>query len=624
MPHKKKMPYERIPANTWFMTVLLALLAALVPLLVRMVVLPQPAALTAIYGTTEGNDLFSYFRAWMLMLSALAMVAVAGFMFFSEENVSRRAAGAWRVLRTHPAAWCAALFVVPVTLSTLLALFGPFGHTALWGVFDRNEGFFVLLAYMVVFAAAACALRSPKTSGVVMLSLLFSTVLMGAVGVSQMLGNDFFTSITAARWVGVSQEVINYAILNERSPLNPQFTMAYGTSFNPNTYGLITAMLFPVMLGGALAFRHGGLKLAFFGAALLMLAGVVGSRSVGGFIGTAAAVGVILLTVLVRAAVLRGKPDASQGTVWQRTVLAAVLVLVVASIFFWGQAAENVRFTMGRIGAMFEPTPATALELMFDGNTIHTRDGARAYSITFNAPGAFPQVVPEGGLPLSLAHVDAGDRAQYTFTFPGGDELEILRIGENYLYRGIIWAVQDGHIYTVWHQLNIFTRADTPAPAWGFAGWERWGSNRGYIFSRTLPLVPQHILWGAGPDTFIYLFPHGDIAARAMLFGDPYLTVDKAHNMYLQHAVTTGLVSALALLALFVWFIVVNFIALAKGESTGYFFGLRLGVLGAVSAFAVSSLSTDSTVLSTTLFWILLGMGVALHEAEKKARCNHA
>jgi O-antigen ligase len=121
---------------------------------------------------------------------------------------------------------------------------------------------------------------------------------------------------------------------------------------------------------------------------------------------------------------------------------------------------------------------------------------------------------------------------------------------------------------------------------------------------------------GSGPDTFINIFPHHDLINKLRFYEYAYETVDKAHNLYIQTWITTGGVSALALVFLFGNYIVRAFVSLVKSKGESRFsYGLRLGLLAGISAFCVSSLATDSTIGSAGVFYVLLGLGYATNSA---------
>ena len=72
-------------------------------------------------------------------------------------------------------------------------------------------------------------------------------------------------------------------------------------------------------------------------------------------------------------------------------------------------------------------------------------------------------------------------------------------------------------------------------------------SNRGYIWSRSIPMIKNTIFLGHGPDTFLFYFPQYEYDAKVKWTGTPMMIVDKPHNMFIQTAINTGLISLIAL-----------------------------------------------------------------------------
>ena len=157
----------------------------------------------------------------------------------------------------------------------------------------------------------------------------------------------------------------------------------------------------------------------------------------------------------------------------------------------------------------------------------------------------------------------------------------------------------------------------------GFRGIERFASNRGYIWSRALPLALSNFLLGSGPDTFAVAFPQHDILGKVQSFGDPYMLVDKAHNFYIQTGVTTGLFSLAALLFIFIRYIAGCLKSLLSRKMRDLpQFALLLGLFAGICGYLVCSMSTDSTVSVAPLFWAALGMGFGVKTQYDEAYKN--
>ena len=119
--------------------------------------------------------------------------------------------------------------------------------------------------------------------------------------------------------------------------------------------------------------------------------------------------------------------------------------------------------------------------------------------------------------------------------------LQVQKAGRDYKF-----AVADGIFKNVNHRGEA-----VDVESWGFEGKERFISGRGYIWSRTFPMLKDTIILGHGPDTYAIYFPQYDYASKRTALNSINIIVDKPHNMYLQAAANTGLLSLLALLALF-------------------------------------------------------------------------
>ena len=157
------------------------------------------------------------------------------------------------------------------------------------------------------------------------------------------------------------------------------------------------------------------------------------------------------------------------------------------------------------------------------------------------------------------------------------------------------------------------------AEAFGFENHQRSFSGRGYIWSRTLPLLKDHIFLGSGPDTFVLEFPQDDyLHMRKNGFADTIMT--KPHSWYLQVGVQTGVISLLCLLAFYIWYAVqsVRLYAFRKLSTQTEAFGMA-AFIGSIG-YMISGISNDSMVVTAPVFWGLMGLGVAANVMVQKNR----
>jgi hypothetical protein len=264
------------------------------------------------------------------------------------------------------------------------------------------------------------------------------------------------------------------------------------------------------------------------------------------------------------------------------------------------------------------------------------------------------------GSPLQLDGTDGQD-GTLTFLDPRYAEYGLLVNGNqvrvNWGSYRFLLANENG-VMTYEPKPSVTWTEVAPAPAIGFTGREKFASGRGWIWSRTFPLLGNTLFTGYGPDTYAVYFPQQDIAGKINVFRSANIVVDKPHNWYLQVAVNTGLISLLGILWLLISFgldalrarfglRVHGMAPLFTGEIHVSDAGeasqvpaaqadgkagilrnrnafsrnnlLLTGLLCGVVGYAVAGLFNDSVVSVAPVFWVILGLGAGLlRDAERR------
>ena len=158
-----------------------------------------------------------------------------------------------------------------------------------------------------------------------------------------------------------------------------------------------------------------------------------------------------------------------------------------------------------------------------------------------------------------IANVYDSENKNYKLSAPY-DKLQVVESSEsngaysqiainydNFTYFILEWVKGDG-AYLIDGQANRYVLE--AAPHIGFEGSEKVGSMRGYIWSRTLPLIAKKPLLGYGPDNFLMAFPQHDILAKTYAYDTPFMIVDKPHNIYLLYAMNSGIFALLSMIIL--------------------------------------------------------------------------
>ena len=153
----------------------------------------------------------------------------------------------------------------------------------------------------------------------------------------------------------------------------------------------------------------------------------------------------------------------------------------------------------------------------------------------------------------------------------------------------------------------------------GFNGKEKLASARGYIWSRSLPLLKNTLILGTGPDTFSFDFPQHDMLGKLYAYGTTNMIISKAHNLFLQIGLNNGVVALVAFVILILIYLVDSFklYALKNKYNEKQILGtiLALSIIG----YLFTGLFNDSVICVAPIFWILLGVGASVNFMNKKS-----
>lgn len=133
----------------------------------------------------------------------------------------------------------------------------------------------------------------------------------------------------------------------------------------------------------------------------------------------------------------------------------------------------------------------------------------------------------------------------------------------------------------------------------------RVGSERLFIWSRTVPLLRDRPLLGSGPDTFNMVFRMTRDEAKHY-FGASYFYVDKAHNNYLQIAATMGLPALFS-------YVLFLFLSMKKSWSGIVRRGFQrniypLALFSGLLGYMIQDFFNISVVSVAPVFWSLMGL----------------
>jgi O-antigen ligase len=588
------------------------LLAAIMPLIVRYINVPTgPDQMGTVTTVESAADMFSYYKSMILLGAALIIVCISGAWALT----TQKSHDFKKLL--NPVFIAVGIYLFLLLLSSI---FTKYHYTAVHGIGQRYESVFVCLAYFVLFFASWKVCAVPGAAKGIIASVLASCFVLGLIGAFQLFGLDFFMTELGRRLV------VGW---NSTVKLSSQFegtNMSYTTLYNPNSVGMYASLMLPLCAASALFAKDKLWMRIMFGAcAAVMFLNAIGCSSTGGIAGQGMAV-LAFLAVIV-ASVLKGPKKAGLALLG---AIAGTGILVVALAFTYAPLRTRIMSMLEKIATMTEgESPYFFRDARVEGSSAFIVTAAGELEVQYNPAGMIVKG-PSGVLePLSVIEIEAGNGKRASYTAEGVGSFLVETATGAFAFKmneiALIFSVSESGEAQALSRVMAPVDLAEEAPAIGFKGLEYWATSRGYIWSRSLPLALKYPVIGAGPDAYSLVFPQDDVGGKMRYMGNPYIIVDKPHNMYLQIAVNTGILSLLAFLAMVFLYAKDALAQAAKGLAPGeehWAFGLRIGIFSGVCGYLGAGLSTDSVVSVAPIFWIALGMGFALNARAKRLRAG--
>lgn len=135
-------------------------------------------------------------------------------------------------------------------------------------------------------------------------------------------------------------------------------------------------------------------------------------------------------------------------------------------------------------------------------------------------------------------------------------------------------------------------------------------NHRGVQWNHIIPLLKNYLFIGSGPCTYVTVYPQDDYVFRSRWKTRNVFDV-KGHSWYMTSAIEIGVLAVIMLIAFYIVYAVkaVKNFYKAKGRTKW----LVLGILSSTFCYMVGCLANDSTVNTSVVFWIILGLGIALN-----------
>lgn len=565
-------------------------------------------------NTQTSTDLFLYWKGQCLILMCIYMILFSVVVLRGKTRIVNAAKKAL----VPSTLWVSAYAI----LATISAIFSAYKESAFFGGYEQWEGLTVIVAYTILFMYTYMIVSTKKAVKLLIYALIIGAFFVSLIGTLQFLHLDLFRSDFGKALMNLTlTPKINFSF-------NFSEGWVYTTLYNPNYVGSYCALLLPILIVAALA-KKKELNQFFSALAmittLLLVITLLGSQSFTGCIAVAATL--LLLIIYFFPVILRKLGAKKLG------IFAAITALLCIGIFFIFK--EQITFGTDKLLKPKRDFGITKSLLNENGKLKITNMSDQYFYLEIPDDDSHPFIATDSeGKKIRLKKTDdkkLGFRPTYevfderfidyrlTFMYADKDDTYIpaVKITNSSITKSFTVA-KDGKEYKY---LNAFNKLDTlrKIPAIGFEKNQHFASKRGYIWSRTFPLLKDNLLIGSGPNTFTYVFPNDDYVGKNNLSYDG-VTVTKPHNLFLQIFVQTGLPSLVAFLLLFI----IYFISSIRlyFNRTCYSFLEKTGValMFSIFGYIVTGLANDSSVAVAPVYWGMIALGYSVNRIVRKKR----
>ena len=587
--------------------------------------------------TTVMTNVFTYWKAIVILVAGCLAVVMLIAGYFSDS------------IRFRGSPIYIAILVYLAFVGISLA-FSDYQYFAIRGMNEHTEGVFVLIAYMIMVIFLFNAVDSDRRLKFVIGCVLFASTVLGALGVTQQRGHDFLSTPLGQKLItpnettesGLSTwEAIDF--LDKFKETAYDFSKSvYQTVYNPNYVPLylilvvaVTALLFIYL------FKQTDKKKKILAVPVLFCYGLF----LFSFFASRAASGYVGLTVLFVSAVI----------VFRKKLLKWILPLLCLAVVSGGVMYTLSDCWWPEIKATFFSVCEQIIEFVYADNEpvqyefdnkpasvfapvdyIECKDGHLYFSINgsvldFSRDSenhAYTVTDGEGG-PIYMAKIEGEDNIFEILDERYHDYVVMFlarsaRTNQIHLIlrtSGYDWAFRyDGEEFWYQNMVGKEVMLNKVEHAGLFDNYS-FGSGRGRIYDTTLPMLKHYILKGAGPDCFAFVFPQNDYATRYSKQHGHLTTqvTDKAHNIYMQYWVNTGLPSLLAWLALIGIYLVGAVKSFRKRGFETFADHINGGIFCGILAFLGTAMLSDGSVNTMPMFYTMLGTGLALNRQKKRS-----
>ncbi|WP_417204502.1 O-antigen ligase family protein [Acetoanaerobium sticklandii] len=600
----------------------LLFIVGLLPFVIRLKIIPLEGPFYEFWNGEKINaDFFTYYKQiFIYIVTCWAMLNT--FLFTKKIKFTK----AYYFMGTY---------AILIILSTV---FSKYPQITLNGFVERREGMWIVLCYLLLMFSTINLVETEKQIKAIIYTLGISGVIISIISIFQYFGMDIFATEFAKDYM-ISKEI--QAQIKE---FNIQFgeKYSYGVFYNPNYLGGYISFYAPLMLSFAIISKNIKEKIIFSIFFILSILALYGSRSEAGVLGTIGTVLLLILVVIARY-IIKDKPQEEYKKIMfaKFAPILGVLIILPVSLSYIPISQNPLTRIRTEAVALFKPSDLKSKDYKEIGpiNDIKQIDD-KMIEIVINQSSTYIKIDDSSNI-----NILEEDKVVWNKNIDDliDGEIYILDSHESYQAQLLLNKTEYSDVYGIKYSANpygvdlyfIFDKgklniADSfykkldinrdlqPSKHIGFTGKGMIASGRGYIWSRSFPIMLENLLIGTGQDSFVIEFPRNDIYGRQV---DDHLTrlwiiTDKPHSFYIQVGVQSGVLSLIVIL-------IGIFLLLYRNIQDTFFSDVKynwnimsLGIVG----YLISSVFNDSILAISPIIYIFIGICISLTIKNSKER----
>ncbi len=575
--------------NLYMLPLIIAV--AVIPLIVRYCQYNTGLSIFNWYSEDDHYfDFFLYYKHLFFILTCSIMLILVGVRIYHDKMQ----------IKFTPALIPLGIYALLALLSTIFSKYSSFGYS---GIFEQFESIFALLGYCLVVYYAFLFINTEDDVKLILRYLIISVFVLGLLGIAQTFGHDFFSTDFGLK------NIFPFKYWDIRHDFTFKFgkNRAYLTLYNPNYVGVYVSLVAPILVCLVLSAKKAKTILIYLAALIGLIISLYGSESKTALI--AIAFSSIFIIILMRRYIFRNLK-----------VIIPVIAIGICSIIFL--LFLNYNTISEKLNTLMQPdtTEKTLTDIKTEENiTLTYRGNELRCNLSIDTDNQYNVNLTDANNQNIISYLNPD-----TSTFEIQDErftgISIAPVMyENLLcvkiqIDGMDWLFSNQLGDGTYYYINRFGKPDKIITAKSalFTGYESFATGRGYIWSRTIPLLKNHIFLGSGADTFSITFPQQDyVNLYNYGFANEFIT--KPHNMYLQIGIQTGVLSLLAYLLFYGMYFCSSMYLYIKGRFDSFYSQVGVAIFIGTIGFMVAGLSNDSSIAVSPVYYALIGVGIAVN-----------